>query len=390
MKINLFSLKIIIIILIIISNYSCFSFNLNYSNNINIIQKCFKCLNVSKTCETIENDQIVKSNKTLICSDQLGCKSRYSQPSMHPNRTSTCHLQAKYGDQCETARGGDCGFQMICDYPFDITRPPICVGFKALQFGEKCLCDSECDSLICDEKTLVCIENKNSCRVNHYWNGTICLKISDTPFNNNYNNNNCTSNSHCSIFNICNNGTCIEKYSLKEDSYCTSDLSCDISNSLICDEGKCKPFKKSNTTDCQKDGCLFGYEFCNCDSGLCEQSRLFNSECKKLQIQLDACVYGRCVYTGGYISSNSCVMKNCGSLVCQHHTKCTNGPCGNNNSSFCISNTHTPNSNNIATSSGKNPIPNGGSSSSNSSNTIPKISFIFIIFIINFIFLFLI
>ncbi|KAN0024085.1 hypothetical protein ACTFIV_008479 [Dictyostelium citrinum] len=354
MKFNLFSLKIIIIgfnfILIIISNYTCFSDNLNNSNT--NIQKCFKCLNISKTCETIENDQIEKSNKTLICNDQLGCKSRYSQPSMHPNRTSTCNIQGRYRDQCEPARDGDCGYQMICDYPFDVTMPPMCIGFKTLQYGERCICDSECDSLICDEKTLVCIENKNSCRVNHYWNGTICVRISETS------NNNCTSNSQCTVFNICNNGTCIEKYSLKEGSYCTSDLSCDISKSLICDEGKCRVFKKSNTRNCHKDGCLFGYEFCDCDSGKCQQSRLLNQECKKLQYQLDACVYGRCVYTGGYASINSCVMKNCGSLVCQHHSKCTNGPCGNNNSSFCISNTFTQNNNNIETSSGKNPLPN--------------------------------
>ncbi|KAN0038564.1 hypothetical protein ACTA71_000743 [Dictyostelium dimigraforme] len=376
MKILLFSLKVILIILtvivIIISNNLCYGNNLNYLN-INT-QKCFKCLNVSKTCETIENDQIVKSNKTLICNDQLGCKSRYSQPSMHPNRTSTCHLQGKYKDQCEPSRGGDCGYQMICDYPFDLTKPPMCLGFKTLQYGEKCICDSECDSLVCDKKKLVCIENKNSCRVNHYWNGTICLKISETL------NNNCTSNSHCSIYSICNNGICIEKYSLKQGLNCSSDLSCDISNSLICDEGKCKVFKKSNTTNCQVDGCLFGYEYCDCESGECKQQRIFNSECKNIQHQLDACVYGRCVYTGGYISINSCVMKNCGSLVCEHHSKCTNGPCGNNNSSFCNSNTKTPN-NNIATSTGKNSDIGENSNSSNISNKILA-QFSFIVFIL--------
>ncbi|KAN0038559.1 hypothetical protein ACTA71_000738 [Dictyostelium dimigraforme] len=334
--------------------------------------KCYRCLKEFDVCQTIEDDVLIESNETLICKDKLGCISDYSMPSMHPDRTSSCYPnQGKYGDRCQIGNQGFCGYQMICDFPFNISSPPMCVGFKTLQPGEKCISDSECDSLKCDKEKLICIENQHSCNPNTYWSGTTCVNILNTG-------DNCTSDSQCSIFDTCNNGICIEKYSLNENSSCVSDYVCDISNSLTCTEGKCQVLKKSNTTNCQVDGCLAGYEYCNCDSGECEQSKLFNSECKNIQYQLDACVYGRCVYTGGYISINSCVMKNCGSLVCEYHSKCTNGPCDNNNSSFCISNTNTPNNNtlpNNPTNSSES-IDNSSSSniSSNSDGTIDSSS----------------
>ncbi|KAN0024084.1 hypothetical protein ACTFIV_008478 [Dictyostelium citrinum] len=296
--------------------------------------KCYSCLNENEVCQTIENDIYIESNETLICNDKLKCISVYSQPSMHPNRTSLCSsYQGQYGSQCEGGNEGFCGYQMMCDYRLD-TYSPMCIGFRTLQPGEKCITDNECQSLVCDKEKLVCIENEYSCSVNTYWNGMACVNILNTG-------DKCTSDTQCSIFNTCNNGICIEKYSLNEDYLCISDLACNISNSLICTKGKCQVFKNSNTTNCKVDGCLKDYEYCNCYSGKCEQSKIFNDECKDIQYQLDSCVYGRCVYTNGYISKNSCVMKNCGSLVCQHHSKCTNGPCGNNNSSFC--NTITPN-----------------------------------------------
>ncbi|EAL62591.1 hypothetical protein DDB_G0289759 [Dictyostelium discoideum AX4] len=344
----------IIFVTVIISKYSIGEI---------VNTKCYKCLNEFNVCQTIENDILIKLNETLICNDQLGCVSDYSMPSMHPDRTSSCNSnQGKYGDQCEVGNEGFCGYQMTCDYPFNISLAPTCVGFKTLQPGENCICNSECNSLICDENKLVCIENQYSCNVNSYWNGTTCENISNLG-------DSCSSDSQCSIFNTCENGICIEKYSLNENSLCISDSACNISNSLICIERKCQVFKKSNTTNCKIDGCLKDYEYCNCDSGLCEQSKIFNDECKYIQYQLDACVYGRCVYTGGYVSSNSCVMKNCGSLVCQHHTKCTNGPCGNNNSSFCISNTYIPNNITLPNS----PTNNSENSSSNSTHSSESI-----------------
>ncbi|KAN0019438.1 hypothetical protein ACTFIU_002647 [Dictyostelium citrinum] len=324
--------------------------------------KCYNCLNIYEKCETIENDIYIETNQTLICNDKLGCISAYSQPSMHPNRTSECLSQGQYGDQCEGGRGGFCGYQMTCDYPFDTKFPPMCIGYKTLQPGEKCVLNGECQSLVCDEEKLVCIENEYSCSVNTYWNGKACVNILNTG-------DSCTSDSQCSIFNTCNNGICIEKYSLNEDSICISDLACNISNSLICIKGKCQVFKNSNTTNCKEDGCLKDYEYCNCYSGKCEQSKIFNDECKDIQYQLDACVYGRCVYTDGYFSKNSCVMKNCGRLVCQHHSKCTNGPCGNNNSSFCISNTLTPNnSDEFSENNSSNPTNGSSLNSANSSH----------------------
>ncbi|KAM9995375.1 hypothetical protein ACTFIY_001556 [Dictyostelium cf. discoideum] len=345
----------IIFVIVIISKYSgCEIVN----------TKCYRCLNEFNVCQTIENDILIKSNETLICNDQLGCVSDYSMPSMHPDRTSSCNSnQGKYGDQCEVGNEGFCGCQMTCDYPFNISLPPTCVGFKTLQPGEKCICNSECNSLICDENELICIENQYSCNVNSYWNGTTCANISNFG-------DSCSSDSQCSIFNTCENGICIEKYSLNENSLCISDSVCNISNSLICIEGKCQVFKNSNTTNCKVDGCLKDYEYCNCDSGICEQSKIFNDECKNIQYQLDSCVYGRCVYTEGYISSNSCVMKNCGSLVCQHHTKCTNGPCGNNNSSFCISNTYVPNNITLPNNPTNNTSENSSSNSTHSSESL--------------------
>ncbi|KYQ93499.1 hypothetical protein DLAC_06195 [Tieghemostelium lacteum] len=155
----------------------------------------------------------------------------------------------------------------------------------------------QCENGVCFQPTYPQCYSSLFCKSNevckHLSYGKMCVP---------YDPNSCDYFVDCKPSHTCLNNTCVPKFSQKVNSSCSRDTDCDLSDSLYCEDFKCKKFIPTLNRDCRVFPCLNSRETCVCDqneeTGICTPSFNFNQECKDAEEQLDQCLEKfNCVHT---------------------------------------------------------------------------------------------
>eukprot|EP01132_Coremiostelium_polycephalum_P006089 gene6089-7587_t len=191
---------------------------------------CYRCVNEGNICSKKLNYDFEDLESTIpdfedknypkICSGMGNC--------INPNNSNdesvcTCTPRGNIGDSCNIySRIDSCQVSLSC---MGNTCSP---HSKFLGFGEPCSSNTNCQNGNCWRGTChydLCIFD-NECPPEYYCsldgNCVETLKPGQE----------CTRDTQCNIFSVCQSGKCIEKYSLEIGDNCNSTISCDISKSL--------------------------------------------------------------------------------------------------------------------------------------------------------------
>ncbi|KAK5578436.1 hypothetical protein RB653_008107 [Dictyostelium firmibasis] len=286
-----------------------------YNSSVNA-QRCANCLKENQSCS--------KDLNFGSCESGTFC----------PHKSQVCTSYIKEGEKCDKDFNYCIPGKRCLEDVDGIYR---CIDHSFSNFGEECTLDSDCSTyqLSCIKGVCKLITNQTcnsddgNCQYNEYCKcpstGCYCTPIKTEGES-------CSSTDKCLPGLFCISSICTKFATpmLGIGSPCTFSVECNFNDGLYCSNRICQEFVEPKSTSCTPNTTSTNqcseYQSCSCSDGTCYQTSPYPPEEIQLVINnnLKQCAYDNGCALGNYlnyISSESCVSKNCRKLICEKESQ---------------------------------------------------------------------
>ncbi|KAK5578435.1 hypothetical protein RB653_008106 [Dictyostelium firmibasis] len=277
-------------------------------------QRCANCLKENQSCLSYLNFVLCESG--TFCADE----------------SNLCTSYIKEGEKCDKDLNYCIPGKRCLEDVNGIYR---CIDYSFSNVGDQCTLDSDCSTNelscikgVCKLKeSNDCRNNDGNCKYNEYCKcSSTDASCYCTPIK--------TEGESCSYTDECLGGLfCISSICTKLatpmlgiGSPCTSSEQCNFNDDLDCLNGICQEYVYTKSISCTpnttSNNPCYGYLSCSCSDGICYQTSPYPPQKNQLKFNynLKQCAYDNGCALGNYlnyISSESCVSKNCRKLICE-------------------------------------------------------------------------